>query len=215
MEENDRLFHIIEILKSSNRLNNYVQLADLLNTNKAGISDLKKSRKKISIELLKSMKDSYPDINIDWILTGEGEMFYSLIKTKLQNKKNTPLIPFDAWAGNGSPNFCDEQIEDYYYVPEFSDADFLLRVKGNSMDPLYKNRDLVACKKIQEFEHNNKVYALYTKSMGVLIKRVTYKENGSHITLTSENPDYPPFDIPISDVDDIALILGAIIFNLL
>lgn len=82
------------------------------------------------------------------------------------------------------------------------------------MSPIFHNRDIVACKKVISFANNNKIHAISTKSMGVLIKRVSSIENGSHITLTSENPDYHPFELPISDVDDIALVLGAIIFNL-
>lgn len=74
MEENNRFFEIVELLKKQNRLADYVQLASVLNTNKAGITDLKKLRKKLSIDILKGMKNSYPDINIDWILTGQGTM---------------------------------------------------------------------------------------------------------------------------------------------
>ncbi|MDL2251746.1 transcriptional regulator [Odoribacter sp. OttesenSCG-928-J03] len=72
MEENARLFELIELLKKQGRVNDYTHLAEVLCTNKASITDLKKSRKKISIDILKRMKLSYPDVNIDWILTGSG-----------------------------------------------------------------------------------------------------------------------------------------------
>lgn len=93
MEENSRFFEIVELLKKQNRLADYVQLASILNTNKAGITDLKKLRKKLSIEILKGMKNSYPDINIDWILTGQGSMLQTT--TPVESPQTTPQPPND------------------------------------------------------------------------------------------------------------------------
>lgn len=170
-----------------------------------------------SFEILSDITKYFGNIDVHYLITGKGTLFLEEREKNAVdalNKHIVPLIPYDCWAGNGSPHFCDEQIEEYYYIPEFTDADFLIRVKGDSMSPIFHNRDIVACKKVISFANNNKIHAISTKSMGVLIKRVSYIENGSHITLTSENPDYHPFELPINDVDDIALILGAIIFNL-
>lgn len=169
-----------------------------------------------SFEILSDITKKFENVNVHYLITGRGTMFLDdNCKNPIEvlNKNLVPLIPYNGWAGNGSPNFCDEQIEEYYYVPDFSGADFLIRVKGNSMSPLLKERDLVACKKITQFEHNHKVHALYTKSMGVLIKRVMLKDNGTHITLISENIDYSPFDIPLEDIQDIAIVIGAITFQ--
>ena len=68
---------VIESLKEIGEINDYVQLAAILETNKAGISDIKSGRKKLSIEILRRMKLSYPNINIEWVIMGEGEMFHS------------------------------------------------------------------------------------------------------------------------------------------
>ena len=45
--------------------------------NKAGISDIKSGRKKLSVEMLRRLKLSYPSVNIDYIIMGEGEPFIS------------------------------------------------------------------------------------------------------------------------------------------
>ena len=68
---------VVESLKEIGEINDYVQLAAILETNKAGISDIKSGRKKLSIEILRRMKLSYPNINIEWVIMGEGEMFHS------------------------------------------------------------------------------------------------------------------------------------------
>lgn len=75
MDENLRFIALVEALKEQGQVADYVQLAATLGTNKAGISDIKAGRKKISIELLRRMKLSYPATNVEWVIMGVGEMF--------------------------------------------------------------------------------------------------------------------------------------------
>ena len=77
MDENIRFIEVLDALKNTGRINDYVQAASTLGTNKAGISDIKSGRKKLSIELLRRMKISYPEINLEWVIMGEGNMFSS------------------------------------------------------------------------------------------------------------------------------------------
>ena len=81
MGENIRFMEVVESLKGIGVINDYVQLAAILETNKAGISDIKSGRKKLSIEILRRLKLSYPSINIEWVIMGEGEMFHSQQQT--------------------------------------------------------------------------------------------------------------------------------------
>lgn len=126
-----------------------------------------------------------------------------------------PLIPIDAMAGFGEGSF---QIMDYdtscYRVPEFDElkAEFMIRVKGSSMYPKYNSGDLLACKKLplsDIFFQWNKVYVLSTEQ-GALVKRVKKSEKENCIKLISDNKKYDPFDLPISAVYSIALVLGVI-----
>lgn len=87
-EENIRFFQLIEELKSKGVISGYVHLAAILETNKAGISDLKSGRKKLSTEAIRRMKISYPKISIDWIIMGYGTMF-----CETETKADAPLAP--------------------------------------------------------------------------------------------------------------------------
>ena len=78
MEENIRFIQILDELKAQGQITDYVQAASILGTNKAGISDIKSGRKKLSIELLRSLKYSYPNISIDWIIMGTGDAFITM-----------------------------------------------------------------------------------------------------------------------------------------
>lgn len=127
-----------------------------------------------------------------------------------------PLIPFDAIAGYGSFDFQELPIESYYTISELKGADFLIRVKGDSMTPKYNGGDIVACKRVDAitFWQWHRVYAICTRNQGILIKRVEeYQNNPAFITLVSENPYYKPFEIHEDEIISVALVLGAIVLE--
>lgn len=142
-------------------------------------------------------------------------------KKKLLNLKEPvtyyegiPLIPIEAMAGFGSGSI---QVMDYdtqkYVVPEFTElnVDFMLRVKGSSMYPKYNSGDLVACKKLvlsDIFFQWNKVYVLDT-DQGALIKRIKKGSDG-HLLIVSDNPSYEPYELHLSKIHAIAIVLGVI-----
>ena len=128
--------------------------------------------------------------------------------------KGIPLIPIEAMAGFGTGGV---QVMDYdtqkYVVPEFTElnVDFMLRVKGSSMYPKYNSGDLVACKKLilnDIFFQWNKVYVLDT-DQGALIKRIK-KGSDDHILIVSDNPSYEPYELHLSKIHAIAIVLGVI-----
>jgi phage repressor protein C with HTH and peptisase S24 domain len=174
----------------------------------------------IQSKWITNIAENYPDLNIDWLITGHGTMLmrdnYPQIKKtyalESTPEKGIPLIPTSGFAGFGQISFQDLQIEHYYDVPEFKQADFLMRIKGNSMYPKYSSGDIIACTIVAEtlFFQWNKIYAIHTKSQGVLVKRVKKSSIKDCITLVSDNQQYDPFDVPITDIGKIALVIGVI-----
>ena len=101
-----------------------------------------------------------------------------------------------------------------YIVPEFSElnVDFMIRVKGSSMVPKYNSGDLVACKKLvitDIFFQWSKVYVLDTEQ-GALIKRVKKGSRDNYILLISDNQNYDPFELHLSKIFAVALVVGVI-----
>ena len=129
-----------------------------------------------------------------------------------QEPKRIPLVQFEAIAGPGTMVFDDEQVQDYYEVREFRGADFLIRVKGDSMIPKYNGGDLVACKNVKDvlFFQWGKIYVIYTKSQGVMIKRIEPAPDPDNIMCVSENQKYSWFEVPKSDIAGVALVIGSI-----
>jgi len=75
MNYNERFFLVFEAIKKQGLIATYVELAAILETNKAGINDIKSGKKKLTIENIENMKLSYPMINCDYIIMGTGSMF--------------------------------------------------------------------------------------------------------------------------------------------
>lgn len=134
-------------------------------------------------------------------------VYYKERFTYPEDYKGIPLIPIDAMACFGNGEF---QIMNYetsmYRVPKFEElnTDFMIKVKGSSMYPKYSSGDTVACKKLNLsniFFQWNKVYVLDTEQ-GALIKRIKL--------LVSENPNYEPFELHLSQVYAVAIVIGVI-----
>jgi len=56
----------------------------------------------------------------------------------------------------------------------------------------------------------NKVHVIATREQGILIKRVLPAEDEGKLRLVSDNKDYPPFDVPRSEICGLALVAGVI-----
>ena len=131
----------------------------------------------------------------------------------ITNKIGLPLIPMSAMAGfaNGSKEILELECE-RYVVPNFRGADYLITVKGSSMYPKYNSGDIVACKKLNIndiFFQWNKVYVIDT-DQGPLIKRIKKGTDDQHILAVSENADFDPFELHVSKIYSIALVVGCI-----
>ena len=171
------------------------------------------------------------DLNPDWLLIGEGEMMRNTefetkktqisheetncINIKLQkDQEQIPLVPLYAMAGKfpGEKEIMEYECEQYS-VPGLKGSDFLIQVKGNSMYPTYNSGDIVACKRISNIQDAffqwNRVYVLDT-DQGPILKRIKPGSEKEHITIVSDNPDFEPFELHLSQIYHIALVLGCI-----
>lgn len=161
-----------------------------------------------------------PDVNLDWLLTGKGEMLRSdqqapldNPKTPVESKEGIPLIPLSAMAGalTGEQSVLEYECE-RYVIPAFSGADFLMPVKGNSMMPTYISGDIVACQRVpmtDMFFQWNKPYVLDT-SQGAIIKRIKPGSDKQHVLIVSDNKEYDSFELSYSDIYAVALVIGII-----
>lgn len=171
----------------------------------------------IGADKLEIILSKYRDLNVEWLIKGLGPMILSDDKPVAAAARipgeGIPLIPFDAMAGVCQGDISVMELDcERYVVPVFRGADFLMPVKGSSMYPKYSSGDIVACKKIplnDLFFQWNKVYVLDTVQ-GPLIKRVLKGPDPDHILAVSENAKYEPFELHLSQLRAVAIVMGVI-----
>lgn len=137
----------------------------------------------------------------------------SIKKVPEGSPEGIPLIPLNAMAGALT---SDQTVLEYecerYVVPAFKGADFLIPVKGSSMYPKYSSGDIVACQRVPMsglFFQWNKVYVIDT-TQGPLIKRIKPGSTPDNILIVSDNAKYDPFELPLSSIHAVALVIGVI-----
>ncbi len=188
-----------------------------------------KNNTDIQSKWIKEIADNYPSLNIEWLISGTGEMLKD--KTSLKNYPvpanssksannynhySIPLVNPVAAAGFGNNNFLlsESDVIDYYVIPKFNvvKPDFLIEVFGSSMENEYKSGDIVACKTIKEskFIQWGRCHLIATAEQGILIKKIKKGEESDSILAISSNKDFNPFQIQLKEISAIAIIVGVI-----
>jgi len=128
--------------------------------------------------------------------------------------KGVPLVKVEAFGGAGSETFTihEEDIQQYYVVPDFQNIDFMIRVKGTSMGPKYNSGDIVGCRVLHnpQYIQWNKVHVIATKDQGIIIKRIKKGSTDKKWLIVSDNKEYESFEIPRTEVTGVALVVGVI-----
>lgn len=173
----------------------------------------------VTSDVIEKTVSAYPDLNLDWLITGEGSMLKSEISNMLAEspmeygkKQTRPRIPYTAAAGSltsAVEGITANQCEQIPRINVFPDYDFTIIIKGSSMEPKYEGGDEVACKRIDNtsFIQWGKVHVLDT-AQGIIIKRIY--EDGEKIRCTSYNPEYPDFSIQKEEIFSMSLVVGLI-----
>lgn len=167
---------------------------------------------------LETILNSFPEISLDWLVTGRGEMLRKELPVAHPAAvgEGIPLIPIDALAGLPADDNIGVRFIDCarYTIPEFTNlnVEYMIRVSGSSMYPKYSNGDILACRRVTDvlFFQWGKIYVI-DSSQGALVKRVFQDEDPERILLVSDNREhYPPFSIPKSDIRSISIVVGVI-----
>jgi len=140
-----------------------------------------------------------------WLMGIEGVEKYP------ESNPHPKKIPVVGMVAAGTPILAQENIEGYEYVPEEMNADFCLRVKGDSMiGARIMDGDLVFIRKQPDVE-NGEIAVVIIDNEEATLKRI-YKLNGS-IILRAENPAYKDHVFLKKDMKQVSIIGKAIYFR--
>lgn len=174
-------------------------------------------------EILERISIQFPELNISWLLTGEGEM----LKSEAQQSASLPArteksrirywVDVDATAG-GLTMFDDNPMNKCIEmsIPEFGDCTDAVNLYGDSMFPLFKSGQIIILKEwVESFIDFGNVYLVITKSGNRMVKYLRKGSDAAHVTCVSENPAFDPFEILIDDILKLYIVKGSISKNTL
>jgi repressor LexA len=219
-----RFIAVYEKLQGLGFVLSKADFAQKIGVSNSMLSEIYKRRTNAGIKAIQNTVLTFPNINPDWLLTGQGQMMTSptpdapvhqvsdVAADYHVQRNNMPLIPLHTFASWGKDNPTNHKAEGYW-VPDFNElqADFLVRAKDGAMQPHHNSGDLLACKMlpISTFIQYNRVHLVDTLQ-GVLIKRLKHGEKVTHITCVSDHPDFGPFELPRKEISAMALVVGVI-----
>lgn len=180
----------------------------------------------INIQSYEKISYAFPDLNMDWVRTGEGEM---LVTSPPKVEEVTggepsaddeggymvPLLPTVAYGGELS-GWGDDGIMPYdceRIASPIRGVDFGIRITGKSMEPIYPEGCMVFVKRVNEkaFIEWGKTFLLDTVN-GSVVKRLKPSQDPTVVRCESYNPDYPPFEVSYEDIRGVYIVLAQ--FNL-
>lgn len=170
----------------------------------------------IGAEVLRKISIEYPELNTDWLLTGNGEMLnpqQSFIEPAINYTKGVPYYNVD-FIGGFDIVMNDQTVNPEYLIDfqQYNEATCWCNVTGHSMEPEITHGDMIALKKIEDtsFIPFGEVYAIITTNGMRTIKRIgpaSQPENYSLIP-TNKSPEYGIQELPKRMIRHIYHVLG-------
>ena len=176
----------------------------------ANMSQILTGERNIPRNLGKQIISSFQNVNRDWLLFGEGNMYDEEISATNYPRETRPRLPKSGSGGHLEDYYMGEKralCQEKPIITQFSDYDFTLIVKNNRMSPKYERGDELAFKKSTIIEWGND-YLVDTVE-GPKFKRIF--DEGDSVRCVSYNKDeYPEFLIPKKLICGYYRLVGAI-----
>lgn len=186
------------------------------------ISNMKKNNGGISSDVMLKLKDKFSNLNLDWLITGEGPMLKSEVSTTPTSPmppnnnnavayKLVPLLNLDAVGGIHSPNIVSGDSEYPDKLIPFTDAqegDVALTVSGESMSPTCPPGSRVLIRQVPQwreyFGYGNIFVLLLTDGRRILKEVQKYPEDSqNYILCRSHNDRFPEEELPKSMISSV------------
>lgn len=181
-------------------------------------------RVSISAEKLKKIKSSYPDLNITWLLTGEGEMLKSSgvdsteidsyeMQRAVSYNQGVPYYDVDFLLGFDELETPATQAPEYLInIPRYNNATLWCNASGDSMNPEICNGDIVALQRVEDFRFLpfDNVYAFITTNDMRTIKRIGRGSTPQSYRLIPTNKDYEEQDLPFEMIRQVYKVVGCL-----
>ena len=145
----------------------------------------------VSMELLRAINKFFPEVSIEWIFKGKGDMY------RKENDDMQNVSPFydsiTVSAGVRDVVSDDCELSDNYVSIPGKKADFFFPVVGTSMQPEINPGDIIGVNRMDSYDilDEKKVYMIITHDARMIKHCSINKKDAETIVCTS--PNYPSF----------------------
>jgi phage repressor protein C with HTH and peptisase S24 domain len=174
---------------------------------KKGIFDRKDINRAVGSDKISNIIESYPDVNINWLITGKEQVpSYNnhqepnkIFNFRTDNKVDYQTIPlYNIGASTGLVDLFQSHTDitpiETISIPNLPKCDGALHVTGDSMCPLLKSGDIIAYKQIHDKASEifwGEMYLISVEVSGeeyICVKYIQKSEKGDqYIKLVSKN----------------------------
>lgn len=195
---------------------------------KNSTADIERGRTKLSGSVIKELLKQF-SINPLWIYGDSPQKFLKLhqvdvmpkvISTDADGNENMLLVNQRAAAGypqNVEESSWQKRLPAFNLpLPEYRNATYRgFQVEGDSMVPNLRPDEWVLAKAVDDISMINegKIHVVVTHD-SVLVKKLHKLPNPSEIRLISINPEYAPFELDVSEIQEIWQVNSKLTFSL-
>ena len=185
--------------------------------------------KTVGLEILAKIFSVYPDLNLEWLITGEGMMFrrrsavenndsfiaeelqvgYSVMKGPKVMVRVVALRQAAGWSGSFEER--SELVEFSFYLPSRmlpGRRDYTgFTIIENSMDPTLPIKSILMTELVAPEDYKKiqtgYIYVVITEQ-GAFVRRVANRlEERGVLQAFADNADYAPVDIPLAAISSV------------
>lgn len=212
---------IIIFIKSSNLTQRGFEQA-------AGLSNgyLKSLRKSPTVDKMQSIIHAFPQLNQDWLLTGEGEMLNTAENAVISKMETTtdyedaeivdsfPILPEEVAVESNTniEEYIEEnssELEQVNPSHKLAPANAAERILRTSMLPTFQPEDIVFVRFLPDRMKlcDGDIYYLNCKNRPTMIRHIKF-EPDNRLRLVAQNPQYGDVIISRDDIINVGTIVG-------
>ena len=164
-----------------------------------------------SYQTLLDIVQKFPTLNLNWLITGEGQMFHHTSLLSSAQLSDGQLSVFDGKEVDFIPLYDNIDTDDSHtkfwereenvldVIPKkfgMRDCDLAIHIYGNSMCPLHMPGDIILLKEVKDHTLVNygRVYIVITEEHRFM-KYALPAEDKTYLLLRSENKHYGDIEV--------------------
>lgn len=187
------------------------------------------SKTGITEDVITKFFATYPEVSIEWLMTGEGEMLKNSPSCKEKEQENSDLVEkipevsynsaigkpyYDVDFLGGFNEIVNSQVSiptNNIVIQGFEKADFWCNVTGHSMEPKINHGDIIALHKctLEDIQYGE-IYAVVLDTLRTIkiLRRSTDPKKLRFVPINTT--DYDEQEYPIERIMNVYEVIGSI-----